>query len=67
MGILRGFMFDFLKKFVKKDSPDKIFKELKANKHTISDEELNKYVKNMQIMASEFIQTGLSRSGKPIF
>lgn len=51
-------MFHFLERLRKKDNPDKIFKELKVNKHTITDEDLNEYVKNMQIMAAEFIQTG---------
>lgn len=43
-------------------SPDQIFKELKETRTHVTDEELEEYKKNLEILAAEFIQTGQYRS-----
>lgn len=48
----------FFAHFKKKETPDEIFKKLKANKHSVSEKELDDYTANLQILAAEFIQTG---------
>ena len=48
----------FFARFKKKETPDEIFKKLKANKHSVSEKELDDYTANLQILAADFIQTG---------
>lgn len=50
------------KKEAKTESPDEIFKRLKANKHAASEEDLNDYKSNLEVLASEFIKTGQYKS-----